>query len=414
MSSEVMIRAEGVAKRYQIGARRAQYETLRDTLAEMLAAPFRRGGNDERSSIWALQDVGFHVEQGEVLGVIGRNGAGKSTLLKILTRIVEPTRGRIELYGRVGSLLEVGTGFHGELTGRENIYLNGAILGMRRRQIDQHFDEIVEFAEVEKFIDTPVKRYSSGMYMRLAFAVAAHMESQILLIDEVLAVGDTAFQQKSLRKMRNLSSEGRTVLFVSHNFEAVSTLCTRCILLQEGRIVFDGAPNAAIQMALEQFRAGSAKSLKLQTIRREEGIPQPESVSVRAAGKSPDEPINFDDEIVATLRLDAPLREGHTFAFHLVTMQGVVIFSSFYRDDPNNPPLVPGQTREVSIRIPPHLIPGGLYEVLFFYMLPSADLFWVARATVFEVTEVASPLQTGLTAKRVGLVTLVLPWEANA
>ena len=411
MSSDLMIRAEGVAKRFQIGARRAQYETLRDKLVEIAAAPFRRG-RDERPFIWALQDVGFEVDRGEVLGVIGRNGAGKSTLLKILTRIVEPTAGRIELYGRVGSLLEVGTGFHGELTGRENIYLNGAILGMRRRQIDARFDEIVGFSEIGEFIDTPVKRYSSGMYMRLAFSVAAHMDPQILLVDEVLAVGDTAFQQKSLRKIRNVSGEGRTVLFVSHNFEAVSTLCTRCILLHEGRLMFDGAPSTAIQMALDQFRAGGTR-LKVQTIRRQEGIPQPESVSVRAAGKSPDEPIEYDDEIIATLRLDAPVREDHTFAFHLVTMQGVTIFSSFYRDDPKNPPLVPGSTREVSVRIPPHLIPGGLYEVLFFYMLPGAELFWVARETVFEVREVASPLQIGLTAKRTGLVTLVLPWEAN-
>src|SRR5437899_2206120 len=244
MSSDTIIRAEGLGKRYRLGARKAQYETFRDKLAEMVRAPFRRRDGDADPFLWALQDVSFTVAPGEVVGVIGRNGAGKSTLLKILTRIVAPTCGRVELYGRVGSLLEVGTGFHGELTGRENIFLNGAILGMKRREIERRFDEIVSFAEIEPFLDTPVKRYSSGMYMRLAFAVAAHMDPQILLVDEVLAVGDTAFQQKGLRKMRNVAGEGRTVLFVSHNFEAVKTLCTRCLLLQEGRIIFDGAPRS--------------------------------------------------------------------------------------------------------------------------------------------------------------------------
>ena len=413
MSSEVMIRAEGIAKQFEIGASRAQYETLRDKLAEVITRPFRRRDPDEQRFLWALQDVSFTVAPGEVLGVIGRNGAGKSTLLKILTRILEPTRGRVELYGHVGSLLEVGTGFHGELTGRENIFLNGAILGMKRREIQKRFDEIVNFAEIGPFLDTPVKRYSSGMYMRLAFAVAAHMDPQILLVDEVLAVGDAAFQQKSLRKMRKVSGEGRTVLFVSHNFEAVSTLCTRCLLLHEGRVIFDGAPKTAIEMALEQFRTAGNESFSLQTIRQDRGVPQPEMISVRADGKSPDEAITFDDDIIATVRLDGPISEDHTFAFHVLTMAGVTIFNSFYRDDPNNPPLLPGQTKEVRIRIPAHLLPGGAYEAMFFYMLPNASVFWIAREIIFEVQEITSSRNEGLTSKRSGVVSMVLPWEAS-
>jgi lipopolysaccharide transport system ATP-binding protein len=200
----------------------------------------RRNGHSNSETIWALKDVSFEVYPGEVVGIIGRNGAGKSTLLKILSRITEPTTGRVELYGRVGSLLEVGTGFHPELTGRENIYLNGAILGMTRREIDKKFDEIVDFAEIEKFIDTPVKHYSSGMYMRLAFAVAAHLEPEILIVDEVLAVGDGHFQRKCLDKMAEVSLEGRTVLFVSHNLDAICKLCTRSMLLISGKLRANG------------------------------------------------------------------------------------------------------------------------------------------------------------------------------
>ena len=225
--SDLAIRVNGLSKKYYIGGRQERYKTLRDTLTDAVAAPFRRVGKLLRrdfspftshfspdETIWALKDVSFEVKQGEVVGIIGRNGAGKSTLLKILSRITEPTEGYADIYGRVGSLLEVGTGFHPELTGRENIYLNGAILGMNRVEINKKFDEIVSFAEVEKFIDTPVKHYSSGMYLRLAFAVAAHLEPEILLVDEVLAVGDAEFQKKCMGKMGDVAKEGRTVLFV--------------------------------------------------------------------------------------------------------------------------------------------------------------------------------------------------------
>ena len=227
-----VIQAERVSKQYRIGTREVAYETLRESIMEAARSPLkrlrRRNGESSNDTIWALEDVSFEVTPGEVVGIVGRNGAGKSTLLKILSRITEPTSGRIELYGRVASLLEVGTGFHPELTGRENIFLNGAILGMKKAEIDRKFDQIVDFAEIERFIDTPVKRYSTGMYMRLAFAVAAHLEPEILLIDEVLAVGDAAFQKKCLGKLGNVAKGGRTVLFVSHNLQAVADLCSRC------------------------------------------------------------------------------------------------------------------------------------------------------------------------------------------
>jgi lipopolysaccharide transport system ATP-binding protein len=240
-----MVTIEHVSKRYRLGGLHPGYFTLRELLERAARAPFRRrrpaqNGDDLRRTLWALQDLNLEVRQGELLGIVGHNGAGKSTLLKILSRITRPTTGRITLNGRVGSLLEVGTGFHPELTGRENIYLNGAILGMRRAEIARKFDEIVAFSEVERFIETPVKRYSSGMYVRLAFSVAAHLEPEILIMDEVLAVGDAAFQQKCLDKLHEIRQQGRTIFFVSHNMPAVTRLCKRVLLMQQGRIVADG------------------------------------------------------------------------------------------------------------------------------------------------------------------------------
>jgi len=267
--SDIAIRVENLSKQYKITAARYRHDTLRDQLMDGLQSVFR--WNDRRSTlnprpstldsppsdtIWALKDVSFEVVQGETLGIIGRNGAGKSTLLKILSRITEPTSGRARIYGRVGSLLEVGTGFDRELTGRENIYLNGAILGMTKREIHRKFDEIVDFSGVEKFIDTPVKRYSSGMYVRLAFAVAAHLEPEILIVDEVLAVGDAAFQGKCLGKMGDVASEGRTVLFVSHNMAAVEYLCHKGITLQDGKLAFSGTAKEAVDYYLHSVDGG--------------------------------------------------------------------------------------------------------------------------------------------------------------
>ncbi len=264
--SDVVIRAEVLGKRYRIGRHQAPYKTLRESLTGLVLAParglraFTRGerSRPEPEILWALKDVDLEVRRGEVLGIIGRNGAGKSTLLKILARITEPTTGRVKLWGRVGSLLEVGTGFHPELTGKENIYLNGAILGMRKGEIDRRFDEIVAFAEIERFLDTPVKRYSSGMYVRLAFAVAAHLEPEILLVDEVLAVGDAGFQKKCLAKMSDLArSDGRAVLVVSHNVQLIRLLCPKTMWIEAGAVRVLGSTMAVVS---KYFAAGPAPS----------------------------------------------------------------------------------------------------------------------------------------------------------
>jgi homopolymeric O-antigen transport system ATP-binding protein len=249
----VAIRVENLGKRYEIGATQVQHNTLRDRLVDGVKSVVRRGrATGARNSFWALKDISFEIKRGEVIGIIGRNGAGKSTLLKILSRITEPTTGRAWIHGRVGSLLEVGTGFHAELTGRENIFLNGAIIGMQHTEITRKFDAIVDFAGVEKFIDTPVKRYSSGMYVRLAFAVAAHLESEIVLVDEVLAVGDAAFQKKCLGTMDQVARSGRTVLFVSHNMAAIENLCTSAILLEGGSVIMRGDTHRVIHHYLER------------------------------------------------------------------------------------------------------------------------------------------------------------------
>lgn len=253
--SNLAIRVEGLGKEYRIGGRQESYKTLREELTSTFTAPFRRlrqltrgtnNGGITNDRFWALKDTSFEIKPGEVVGLIGNNGAGKSTLLKILSRITEPSTGLAEIRGRVGSLLEVGTGFHPELTGRENIYLNGSILGMAKEEIEKKFDEIVEFAEVEKFLETPVKHYSSGMYLRLAFAVAAHLEPEILLVDEVLAVGDARFQKKCLNKMQEVGQHGRTVIFVSHNMPAITRLCSRAIMLRDGQILRDGPAHKVV------------------------------------------------------------------------------------------------------------------------------------------------------------------------
>jgi lipopolysaccharide transport system ATP-binding protein len=257
--SDIAIQVENLSKRYRIGVRKKQANTLRESLQNLAASPFdylrsTLRGPSEEETLWALKNVSFEVQEGEVLGIIGRNGAGKSTLLKILSRITDPTEGRATVNGRVGSLLEVGTGFHPELTGRENIYMNGAILGMGQTEIKRKFDEIVDFSGVEKFIDTPVKRYSSGMYVRLAFAVAAHLEPEILLVDEVLAVGDIAFQKKCLGKMGEVAEGGRTVLLVSHNMEAITGLCSRAIWLDSGTKKAQGPADQIVRQYLAAAR----------------------------------------------------------------------------------------------------------------------------------------------------------------
>ena len=264
---DLAIRCEHLSKQYRIGSPES-YKTLRDAISTTALAPFRRLKNNSqngKSNIWALHDVSFQINQGEVVGVIGLNGAGKSTLLKVLSRITAPTRGHAEIHGRVGSLLEVGTGFHPELTGRENVYLNGAILGMRKVEIDRKFDEIVAFAEVETFLDTPVKRYSSGMYVRLAFGVAAHLETEVLLVDEVLAVGDAQFQKKCFEKMRDIGIQGRTILFVSHNMSAVRSICKQALIIDKGRVVAQGEIDQTVDRYLAQISSSQSEDEIVET-----------------------------------------------------------------------------------------------------------------------------------------------------
>jgi len=279
--SQIAIEVVGLGKKFQIGSLQKSYYRLTDQMADTVTAPFRRarkllrgeatGAAELDETIWALKDVSFQIKSGEVVGIIGRNGAGKSTLLKILSGITDPTEGYADIYGRVGSLLEVGTGFHPELTGRENIYLNGAILGMKKAEIEGKLDEIVAFAEIDKFLDTPVKHYSSGMYVRLAFSVAAHLEPEILLVDEVLAVGDLAFQRKCLGKMDDVAQEGRTVLFVSHNMGLLQILCERGILLKQGAVFTDGTITEAVDAYLQTLEQAKSQDLSKRTDRKGQG-----------------------------------------------------------------------------------------------------------------------------------------------
>jgi lipopolysaccharide transport system ATP-binding protein len=284
--TDTVISVEGLSKRYVLGQNRSSDDGLRHVMEAAVRAPIkwlrtrRDRPQENESEFWALRDVSFSVKHGEAVGIIGRNGAGKSTLLKILSRITEPTSGRIRYKGRVASLLEVGTGFHPELTGRENIFLNAAILGMKRSDILRKFDEIVAFSEIEKFLDTPVKRYSSGMYVRLAFGVAAHLEPDILLVDEVLAVGDASFQKKCLGKMGSVVSEGRTVLFVSHNMAAITSLCTRGLLIDGGRIEKSGSPQSVIDEYLAKARSDASVPVGVRTDRKGNGRLRFTSVSV--------------------------------------------------------------------------------------------------------------------------------------
>jgi lipopolysaccharide transport system ATP-binding protein len=333
-----IIKVEDLSKRYRIGARLESYPTLRDALAGAARAPLRllsRGGGSEGETVWALREVNFDVQPGETVGMIGRNGAGKSTLLKILSRITEPTRGRAMIWGRVASMLEVGTGFHPELTGRENIYLNGSILGMSRQEIRRHFDAMVAFAEVEKFIDTPVKRYSSGMYLRLAFAVAAHLEPEILIVDEVLAVGDAAFQKKCLRKMGDVAGQGRTVLFVSHNMQAVRQLCSRILWLQSGAIVADGPTAEVAERYLREAPRAESFSDIAGVIRRLPPDPafRLEEITLEQDGRAVERVLN-GSPLEITIRYEVLERTtGMRVFFDLCDTEGTLLFRSFNDED---------------------------------------------------------------------------------
>jgi lipopolysaccharide transport system ATP-binding protein len=338
---DTAIQVKNLSKQYRIGASQAQYRTIRESISDALVGPFSRlrnskPGNRDASpdTIWALKDVSFEAKHGEAIGIVGPNGAGKSTLLKILSRITEPTAGRVEIRGRVGSLLEVGTGFHPELTGRENIYLNGAILGMKRAEIERKFDEIVAFSEIEKFLDTPVKRYSSGMYVRLAFAVAAHLEPEILLVDEVLAVGDAAFQRKCLGKMEDVSAQGRTVLFVSHNMPAVTALCSRAILLQHGTVTLDGPSHEVVGRYLSDGRDIMAEKIWPQLGE----APGNEIVRLRAARVRTEEGqiseyFDIRRSVGVEIEYDV-LQSGHVLVpnYHFFTETGILAFVAIDQD----------------------------------------------------------------------------------
>lgn len=361
------ISVQRLSKRYRIG-KRAAYHTLREALANAVRAPLRllRQTREEQAHIWALQEVSFDVRPGEALGIIGRNGAGKSTLLKVLSRITAPTQGVVDLYGRVGSLLEVGTGFHHELTGRENIYLNGAILGMHKAEIERKFDEMVSFAEVEKFIDTPVKFYSSGMYMRLAFSVAAHLEPEILLVDEVLAVGDTSFQKKCLGKMGDITGQGRTVLFVSHQMNAIQELCSECIWLEQGRLVQRGAPSEVVASYLGSGMSNTVwAALEGQSALRNPYF-DPTRFSLVNADLKPLAQAARADEQVGVLiegRVEQP-NIALTVGFAVYAVDSTLLFWALHSDAPQDewPPVRQGMNRLVAW-LPPHLLNEGSYRI---------------------------------------------------
>lgn len=373
--NDVAILVKDISKQYFIGKKQEKYQTLRDTLTDGFTAPFRRARNllrgqasgaaEMHESIWALKDISFEVNRGELVGVIGRNGAGKSTLLKVLSRITEPTSGYAEIRGRVSSLLEVGTGFHLELTGRENVYLNGALLGMGRVEIDHKFDEIVAFSEVEKFIDTPVKYYSSGMKLRLAFAVAAYLEPEILIIDEVLAVGDARFQKKCINKMQDVGQQGRTVLFVSHNMAAITRLCERAILLDGGRIVADAASHTVVGTYLNSGLGTSAE--------REWPDPQkaPGSKAVRliaARVRKEDGQVSEAQDIRCAVRLEMEyevLSEGLLLMpyFAIFNEEGIKVFTSIDLD-----PDWRQQRRPVGHYVSTAWIPGNLLAEGMYYV----------------------------------------------
>ena len=372
--SDFAIRAETLGKKYQIGRQSARHDSLRDALTSALTAPLRnlrdirRIGSaiEDADTFWAFRDVSFELRHGEVLGVIGRNGAGKSTLLKVLSRITEPSAGRAVVRGRVGSLLEVGTGFHPDLTGRENLFLNGAILGMDRAYVERRFEEIVEFAGVAKFIDTPVKRYSSGMYLRLAFAVAAHLEPDVLIVDEVLAVGDAQFQKKCLGKMSSVSKEGRTVLFVSHNLTAVRTLCTRAILLRQGQVVAD----ASAADAVAQYVADVNQNLLEREYPDTALAPQNTSALIRRVAVHSERDAVSDEIDTATplvIEIDYETKSdeavvGFTLLVH--DAENNAVFISISNREPRfyGRPMVAGRYR-TTCRIPANLLNAGWFTI---------------------------------------------------
>ena len=388
------ITVEQLGKRYRINRSWQEYRTLREGLARLATAPFRRRGDDapaRSEEFWALRDVDFAIEPGEVVGIIGRNGAGKSTLLKVLSRIVPPSSGRVRLEGRIASLLEVGTGFHPELTGRENIYLNGSILGMRRAEIARQFDEIVAFSEVERFLETPVKRYSSGMYVRLAFAVAAHLQPEILLVDEVLAVGDASFQKKCLNKMQDVGTGGRTVLFVSHNMAAVTRLCPRSILLDGGRVIGDG-PSHEVASIYLRSGAGTTAAREWADPAEAPGdeVVRLRAVRARAADGRVAEAMDIRHPIGVEIVFEV-LRGGHVLVpnFHFYNDEGACVFIASDHDPDWRRRPRPRGTYTSTAWIPGNLLAEGTLIVgaAVSTMDPVVIHFYERDAVAFQVID---------------------------
>jgi lipopolysaccharide transport system ATP-binding protein len=404
--SDIAIRVEHLGKRYSIGEAVVAYATLRDTLAGLMRAPFTRTAPDQRAHIWALDDVSCEIKRGEVVGLIGGNGAGKSTLLKILSRITAPTRGHARIMGRVGSLLEVGTGFHPELTGRENIFLNGAILGMARREIARKFDDIVAFAEVDRFIDTAVKYYSSGMYVRLAFAVAAHLEPEILIVDEVLSVGDARFQQKCLGKMDDVAKSGRTVLFVTHNMAAVQRLATSAILLERGKLIGSGPVRPMVSRYL-----GGHSHARYEAARRT-GRPQVlEAFLIDAAGNPVAMPLNTET-FGFQIRFVLPeTRSGIRVGIGILAADGTVVFTSGTDDASVD---VPAEAREFDARV---MIPGdallaGDYHLaLCVWESSSGDIFDLQEPALSFALEYGPSVVYNRGEDRKGYVNIPCAWS---
>lgn len=423
--SNSIITVNNVSKKYLIGHQAERYTALRDVVTNSAKGVFKKtkavltgNFNDAGNTIeefWALKDVSFEIKTGDRVGIVGRNGAGKSTLLKVLSRITEPTQGRITINGRVASLLEVGTGFHPELTGRENVFLNGAILGMSRSEIKKKFDEIVAFAEVEKFLDTPVKRYSSGMYVRLAFAVAAHLEPEILVVDEVLAVGDAQFQKKCLGKMQDVSvNEGRTVLFVSHNMMAMQSLCTRGILMEKGRLIYDAGINETISVYLKQFTEGKrkvewefskapgnelAKFIKAEV----RSVNSLDTVNVFTVGEQLEIEIVFYN-----------LKEGISaldITFHLLDEMGNVVFVGSTGQQYLQSKLFPKGEVKAICRIPKDLLHEGSYNLSRLLLVQDRGVInlEVKDAVQFEII-VKHEQQWGWMAAKEGVVKPRLEW----
>ena len=412
--SDIAIRVEGLSKKYQIGGPPVRYNTLRDKLTSAARNSLqifngRNGrGKARQETFWALKEVSFDIKRGEVLGVIGRNGAGKSTLLKVLSRITEPTAGRVRIQGRIGSLLEVGTGFHPELTGRENIFLNGAILGMRKNDIDRQFDEIVAFAEVEQFIDTPVKHYSSGMYLRLAFAVAAHLEPDILIVDEVLAVGDLVFQKKCLGKMGEVAGQGRTVLLVSHNMGSLSRLCTRCLWLEKGEVRDLGSPTAVITEY--QSTAVIASAEWVRTKPEEVGPVTFLRVTLRGGGTVKSY-YQGDESVMVTIHYRVTERlEACGIAVRVLASDGLTLLTTSDADHlrvaalPKEPGLY-----EAAFTIPGSLFAPGSYSLSVAAHAPQRQVYEALEQPVaFEISAIGS--MTSIDG-RYGLLAPSYPWE---